>query len=213
MRTGRRIAIRGASVAALVVATSTAIAGQQPAMPAHQHDMATSMTTPSPATKAERIANAAAAAPRSISDHAAIFDWPATEGGAPVVLRAGTNGWSCFPDMPQTTGNDPMCLDGPWMKWIEAYLGRTAPMLGTIGVGYMLAPGGGFGSNTDPYATVKTADNHWGLHHPHLMIAVPDVRALAGISTDPESGGPYVMWEGTPYAHIMAPVTSAPAMK
>ncbi len=38
------------------------------------------------------------------------------------------------------------------------------------------------------------------------MILVPDPAMLEGISTDPDNGGPYVMWKGTPYAHIMIPV-------
>ncbi len=38
------------------------------------------------------------------------------------------------------------------------------------------------------------------------MILVPDPALLDGISTDPWNGGPYVMWKGTPYAHIMVPV-------
>ena len=29
---------------------------------------------------------------------------------------------------------------------------------------------------------------------------------LKGISDDPGTGGPYVMWGDTPYAHIMVPV-------
>ena len=29
---------------------------------------------------------------------------------------------------------------------------------------------------------------------------------LAGISTDPRSGGPWVMWADTPYAHVMVPM-------
>jgi hypothetical protein len=40
------------------------------------------------------------------------------------------------------------------------------------------------------------------------MIAVPDLKSLDGLSTDPKNGGPWVMWKGTPYAHIMAPVTN-----
>jgi hypothetical protein len=197
----------------LTFALSAAVAGQQPAMPAHEHDGQMSMKTAPPTTKAEKIANASAAAPKPISDQATIYDWPPAGAGDPVVLRTGTNGWSCFPDMPQTEGNDPMCLDGPWMKWIEAYVAKTTPMVGGTGIGYMLAPGGAWGSNTDPYAAMKTGDNHWGLHQPHLMIVVPDVRALAGISTDPANGGPYVMFAGTPYAHIMAPVTASSTMK
>jgi hypothetical protein len=73
----------------------------------------------------------------------------------------------------------------------------------------MIAPGGGMASNSDPYAMAETADNHWGLHKPHMMIVVPDLRSLEGLSTDPENGGPYVMYAGTPYAHIMAPVMPA----
>ncbi len=38
------------------------------------------------------------------------------------------------------------------------------------------------------------------------MIIVPDVEMLAGLPTDPHSGGPWVMYKGTPYAHIMIPV-------
>ncbi len=30
----------------------------------------------------------------------------------------------------------------------------------------------------------------------------------AYFSTDPHNGGPYVMWKGTPYAHLMVPIGS-----
>ena len=163
-------------------------------------------------TKAQKIASALSAAPASISANATILDFPSKEGMAPPVLRAGANGWNCFPDMPDTKGNDPMCIDEPWMKWLEAYLAHKPVQIGTLGIAYILAPGGGWGSNTDPYATHETPDNHWGHAGPHLMIVVPDAKALTGISTDPANGGPWVMFANTPYAHIMAP-TTAPAMK
>jgi len=53
-----------------------------------------------------------------------------------------------------------------------------------------------------------TPDNEWSHHPPHVMIAVPDLKSLDGLSTDAKNGGPWVMWKGTPYAHIMAPVTN-----
>src|SRR2546422_7052829 len=62
-------------------------------------------------TKAQKIADAMKAAPRSISAKATIMDWPATEGGKMVTLRAGTNGWTCLPDFPATRGDDPMCVE------------------------------------------------------------------------------------------------------
>lgn len=34
----------------------------------------------------------------------------------------------------------------------------------------------------------------------------PDDAALDALPTDPYGGGPYVMWKGTPYAHVMIPV-------
>jgi hypothetical protein len=180
--------------------------GQDAKTPATSHDM--TMAKTSTMTKAQKITNAMSAAPSSLSAKATILDWPAKDGEQPPVLRAGSNGWTCFPDMPQSSGNDPMCLDAPWMKWLEAYLAHTPLAITSVGVSYMLAPGGAEGSNTDPYAMKMTPDNHWGHHAPHVMIAVPDVQALDGLPTDPKNGGPYVMWKGTPYAHIMAPVTA-----
>ena len=162
-------------------------------------------------TKDQKIRNAMSAAPASVSAKATILDWPAKEGDKPAVLRAGTNGWNCLPDMPDTKGNDPMCVDQSWMKWIDAYMAHKTPQLTTAGVGYMMAPGGGWGSNTDPYAMAATADNQWGLHTPHVMLLVPDLKMLDGISSDPANGGPYVMFKGTPYAHIMAPVATTMA--
>jgi hypothetical protein len=43
------------------------------------------------------------------------------------------------------------------------------------------------------------------------MVAVPDPKTLSKFSTDWKSGGPYVMFAGTPYAHLMIPVTPAKA--
>jgi hypothetical protein len=162
-------------------------------------------------TKDQKIANAMTAAPASVSAQATILDWPAKEGESPTVLRVGSNDWNCLPDMAESQGNDPMCVDQAWMKWIDGYTAHKPPQVTSVGIGYMIAPGGGWGSNTDPYAMAATADNQWSLHVPHLMIVVSNLASLEGISSDPNNGGPYVMYAGTPYAHIMAPIT-APSM-
>ncbi|HEX9730117.1 MAG TPA: hypothetical protein VGA37_16595 [Gemmatimonadales bacterium] len=149
-----------------------------------------------------KMANAMSAAPASVSGAAAIMDWDHT------VLRPGSNGWTCLPDMPETPGNDPMCLDAPWLAWAEAYMGKTTPSITHMGFGYMLA-GDSPASNTDPFAEGPTATNEWMEHGgPHLMIVVSDAAQLTGLSHDPTTGGPWVMWRDTPYAHIMVPVPS-----
>lgn len=153
-----------------------------------------------------KIRNAMSAAPPSISANATIMDWPGAGQSKLVQLRAGTNGWTCLPDFPGSEGDDPQCIDATWVKFIESLLAQAQPNVDRLGVGYMIGHGGAHGSNRDPFATGPTPDNEWGHDPPHLMIVVPDVKALAGISTKRENGGPWVMWAGTPYAHLMVPL-------
>jgi hypothetical protein len=157
-------------------------------------------------TKEQKIASAMLAGPSVVTSKATIMDWPEKEGMTPAVLRAGTNGWTCFPDMLNTKGNDPACMDKAWMEWGDAYTAHRPPKVTSIGVAYMMAPGGAEGSNSDPFAMSQTATNHWAHHAPHVMIVTPDLKSLESLPTDPANGGPYVMFAGTPYAHIMAPV-------
>ena len=74
-------------------------------------------------------------------------------------------------------------------------------------VSYMLAgEGDAIGvSNSDPFATDPATKDDWVKEGPHLMILVPDPAILEGLSTDPKDPV-YVMWKGTPYAHIMVKV-------
>jgi hypothetical protein len=148
------------------------------------------------------------AAPAAVSGGATVLDWPTADGGAPIRLRAGTNGWTCFPSNPQTLAGgrrDPMCLDGPSMALFQAYMTHGTPKVSHVGFIHMLQGDGG-ASNTDPDAVAATPDNQWVVSGPHVMIVVPDPRALADLPTDPSTGGPFVMWKGTPFAHVMLPV-------
>lgn len=185
--------------------------GGEDAAPADTTMTETAAPEPEPGTPEAKIANAESAAPPEIAHNATILDWPTEEGGEPVQLRAGTNGWTCFPSSPNPTGavgQDPMCLDGEFMKWAQAWMGKSEPAVASVGLAYMLQGDRG-ASNTDPFATEQTPDNQWVQAGPHLMVITPDPAQLAAIPTDPASGGPFVMWAGTPYAHIMVPVPSA----
>lgn len=147
----------------------------------------------------EKIARAMSAAPASISENATIMDSDGT------MLREGSNGWTCMPDtMPGDKA--PMCNDAVWMEMMMAVGSQAEFETDKIGISYMLQGDIGAGvSNATPYhADHKNAEDYTETG-PHLMIIVPR-EMLAGISTDPSSGGPYVMWGETPYAHIMVPV-------
>ena len=177
-----------------------------PALAAAQQK-APPMPKAAPMSAAAKIANAMSAAPSAISGKATIRDWPSTPTGKPVLLRSGSNGWVCYPKAPGKDENDPMCLDGSWQKWAEAYMSKKKPQFTTLGIAYMIAPGGANGSGTDPWAEKGTPTNDWGWDGPHMMILSPDQSAYKGLPTRRTSGA-YVMWAGTPYAHIMTPVTN-----
>ena len=195
-RTITRLVRSGLTLGAIVLLLTPLIAGQ--AKPAGA----------APSGPERKIANAMSAAPPAVASRATIMDWPAKEGAHPTVLRQGTNGWVCYPDFPDTTGNDPMCLDDAWQKWMDAYMAQKPPQVPHVGLSYMIAPGGAWASNTDPFGTVEKPDNQWGFDGPHLMIVVPNIDALKGLPIDRKSGGPFVMYAGTPYAHIMVPTTT-----
>ena len=148
------------------------------------------------------IAKVTSAAPPDIGRNAAVMGMGAD--GKMKELRAGTNGWMCMLDLP----GDSMCLDKEWQAWGDAWMNKKdPPKRQTVGVAYMLKGDKG-ASNTDPYATKPTADNQWVVSGPHIMILPVDGSQLDAYPTDWTKGGPWVMWKGTPYAHIMVPTTS-----
>lgn len=152
----------------------------------------------------EKVAQASAAAPAHVSAHAEIRDWDGR------VLRDGTNDWVCFPSIPDSGGNDAMCLDDQWLAWADAWMSQEPVSATRVGFGYMLC-GDAPASNVDPFAEGPTPDNEWleqGM--PHLMVIVPNEATLSGLPTDPQTGGPWVMWRDTPYVHIMVPMPRNP---
>lgn len=155
-------------------------------------------TSASAQNRAAVIANALRAAPPSITQDATVMDW---EGN---TLREGTNGWVCMPDPPNIEAA-PMCLDEAWQAWAAAWQKKQPVSIDRPGIAYMLLGDAG-ASNTDPFAEGPTPGNDWVVSGPHLMLIVPDLALLEHYPTDPDNGGPWVMWKGTPYAHVMIPV-------
>jgi hypothetical protein len=160
---------------------------------------------PAPGTPEWKIQNALSAGPPAVTANAAVMDWPEAPGAAMKELRAGTNGWTCMPDIPSSPGTDPMCLDAAFMQWAGAWQSHTLPGLKAVGFAYMLQ-GGSDASNTDPFATHPDSGASWVNSGPHIMVVFPDPATIKGMSTDHTSGAPYVMFQNTPYAHVMMPV-------
>jgi hypothetical protein len=150
------------------------------------------------------IKSAESAAPAALSKAASIFAM--NEKGEMRTLREGTNGWWCMPDSPATPGPDPMCGDANSMQWAMAWIGQKDPPKGKVGFMYMLQ-GGTDASNTDPYAKAPGDGNNWIKTGPHVMVVnAMDMMAGYPDKATPDTLQPYVMWPGTPYAHLMLPI-------
>jgi hypothetical protein len=188
------------SLRTIVTVAAALAAAAALAQPMH-HQSATSA-----AQRAAMIRDALTAGPASVTRHARIMD---LEGH---VLRPGSGPYTCMPTPPGTRPGQhaPMCLDEVWLGAMQAYAHHdTSYRPARVGIAYMLAGDTGT-SNINPYDERRTATNQWVEEGPHLMVIDPDPARLQGISTDPHNGGPYVMWPGTPYAHLMIPLGPRP---
>jgi len=145
------------------------------------------------------IAHARAAAPAAVSSGATIV----VQG---TVVVEGNNGWTCMPDTMPGDGAA-ICIDAEWGKMFAAMMAKESYKASGIGISYMLLgepPGSGV-SNSDPYNENPVHAHDYVETGPHLMIILPK-EMLAGLNSDPSTGGPYVMWKDTDYAHLMIPV-------
>ncbi|MCB0018159.1 MAG: hypothetical protein KDE09_10255, partial [Anaerolineales bacterium] len=149
-------------------------------------------------TLAEKMANAMSAAPTPIASDATLLDypkewpgnWPETVAPELLELRAGSNGWTCIVDRPDTPGNDPMCLNDVYLEvLLSQYKLVDAPSSG-IGFGYMLQGGGPVGSP------------------PHMMVFVPESNASFDTYGTEPGPFPWIMFPETSQQHLMVLVTT-----
>ena len=157
--------------------------------------------TPAGASDAAYIAKALSAAPPGVAKGAGVAR--IDKDGKMQTLRESKNGFTCM-----VMAGNIMCADANSMAFFDAAMKKQAPPT-KLGLAYMLR--GDLGaSNTDPSAPKKTADNHWVVTGPHLMIVGAGVKDL-GLpdSAEADPSKPYLMWPNTPYAHAMIPVSGA----
>jgi hypothetical protein len=144
------------------------------------------------------IARALKAAPPEVAKGAGVAR--VDKDGKMQMLRESKNGFTCM-----VIVHDIMCADANSLAFFDAAEKKQTPPQ-KLGITYMLRGDQG-ASNTDPTATKKTADNHWVVTGPHIMIVGAAVKDL-GLPDSPEADPtrPYLMWANTPYAHAMIPV-------
>ncbi len=144
-----------------------------------------------------KIQSALSAAPDSIKAGATVADIDAH--GKMTVLRKGDNGFTCLPGYPGVVGVNPICGDRQSMIWMSDFMAhKPKPTNSAPGIMYMLA-GGTDWSASDPYAMKGTPI----VEPPHWMIMWPYDPKASGLSSKESHRGTWIMYAGTPWAHLM----------
>lgn len=151
-------------------------------------------------SKEALIKSALAAAPADIAKGAAVIA-PGPDGKM-MELKAGTNGFTCLPDQPETPGKDAMCLDPQAMVWAQSWMSHDpAPKNTAPGIAYMLTGGSDISAN-DPWAKIVPGQK-FVESPPHWMVMWAFDPKTTGLSATPQKSGTWIMFAGTPYAHLM----------
>jgi len=143
-----------------------------------------------------KIARALSAGPTTVTQGATVADEDGH--GRLTVLRPGTNGWTCMPGDPSGIGMPPMCVDQAAMQWNKDFAEHKPKPTTTVpGIEYMLA-GATQRSDSDPFDKTSPPIKIG----PHWMILWPFDPKTSGLPTTHKSTGAYIMWAGSPYAHV-----------
>ena len=147
-------------------------------------------------SQAEKIKRALSAGPTSITDGATVAEID-SDGGM-RILRQGTNDFTCMPGDPDGIGSPAMCADKVAMQWNSDFEHHKAMPSTTVpGIEYMLA-GATQRSDTDPFDQTSPPI----AIGPHWMILWPFDPRTTGLPTTHRPTGAYIMWAGSPYAHL-----------
>ncbi len=135
---------------------------------------------------AEKIASAMRAGPKFVTQNATVLDWPSSPSGEFRVLRAGTSGWTCLPDLPGSAHDEPGCFDQVFLEFMKDSMAGRTPNVQNVGISYMY---GGFWVPNKSHARGSGNEFHVG---PHIMIIGLDQKIMQTLNHDGSNGEPYV---------------------
>jgi len=181
----------------LLIASGSILLVDGVSLPAGPRAAAAAQSVPADGESAQaKIALAMSAGPIGVAKSAKIVDTNAQ--GKLVVLREGNNGFTCMPGNPKVVGDPPMCSDAAAMQWSADFKAHKATPTNKVpGIIYMLA-GATQRSDTDPNDTTSPPIPIG----PHWMIIWPFDPMISGLPTVHKPAGAYIMWAGSPYAHL-----------
>jgi hypothetical protein len=148
----------------------------------------------------DQTALALSAAPARVTKEAGVMIYGAD--GKLTEVRKSSNGFVCIPTVMNLPDPDPMCMDAAAHQWLTDITNNAPKPSNTVpGIAYMARGGSHFekdGKVVMPAEGAKVVKEP-----PHWMVMWPFDPAASQLPTVPNSSGVYIMFEGSPYAHLM----------
>ncbi len=150
----------------------------------------------------EQIKLARSAAPSSISNDATIIivNWD----GKYKKVRTGSNGFTCYSDLDKIDVPVPSCMDEAALQWWNDFTsGKPGPTNKVPGIAYMAKGALRWEKNGKIFMDWHTPGTKRIKEPPHWLIFWPFYAKSAGLPTYPGKFGSYIMYDGTPWSHLM----------
>lgn len=148
----------------------------------------------------EQTALALSAAPAHIAKEAGVMIYGAD--GKLTEVKPSANGFICIPTVMNLPEPDPMCMDAAAHQWMTDIVNNAPKPSNTApGIAYMARGGSHF--EKDGKVVMQPDGAKVVKEPPHWMVMWPFDATATKLPTTPNPSGTYIMFEGTPYAHLM----------
>ena len=148
----------------------------------------------------DQTALALSAAPAHLAKGAGVMIYGAD--GKLTEVKKSSNGFTCIPTVTNLPIPDPMCMDPASHQWMNDMMSGAPKPTNTVpGVAYMAR--GGSHYEKDGKVVMGAEGAKVVKEPPHWMIFWPFDPATTKLPTVPNPSGVYIMFEDSPYAHLM----------
>jgi hypothetical protein len=148
----------------------------------------------------DQTALALSAAPAHISKEAGVMVYGAD--AKLIEVKTSTNGFICIPTIMNLPVPDPICMDAASNQWMNDIMSNAPKPSNTVpGIAYMAR--GGSHYEKDGKVVMSGEGAKVAKEPPHWMIMWPFDAAASKLPIVPNASGVYIMFEGSPYAHLM----------
>jgi hypothetical protein len=143
---------------------------------------------------------ALSATPARIAKDAGVMVYGAD--GKLIEVKTSINGFTCIPTIMNLPVPDPICMDAASNQWMNDIMSNAPKPSNTVpGIAYMARGGSHYEKNGKVVMSGEGAKVV--KEPPHWMIMWPFDAAASKLPMAPNPSGVYIMFEGSPYAHLM----------